>query len=79
MTRLVREKIWDPVTRLWHWVFVVVVATGWSLGTFMAFETVRWHFYLGYTVLPRAAALAARVVSLPAPDRAQRAERRRRT
>ena len=51
MPRLVREKIWDPVTRLWHWVFVIVVATGWSLGTFMAFETIRWHFYLGYTVL----------------------------
>ena len=37
--------------RLWHWIFVAVIATGWGLGKFMAFETIRWHFYLGYCVL----------------------------
>lgn len=51
MGELRREKIWDPVTRLWHWVLAVVVITGWSLGEFMTFSTIDWHFYCGYTVL----------------------------
>jgi cytochrome b len=46
-----REKIWDPVTRLWHWVLALVVTTGWCLGKFMTFSTIEWHFYCGYTVL----------------------------
>ena len=45
------EKIWDPVTRLWHWVLVLSVSVGWSLGKFMSFDTVQWHFYVGYLVL----------------------------
>ncbi len=49
--QLKREKIWDPVTRLWHWALVLVITVGWSFGKFMSFETVRWHFYLGYAVL----------------------------
>lgn len=46
-----REKIWDPVTRLWHWVLVLTVTTGWLLGEFLDFDTIQWHFYTGYTVL----------------------------
>ena len=48
---LKQKKIWDPVTRLWHWVLVLVIGVGWSFGKFMTFDTVRWHFYLGYAVL----------------------------
>lgn len=45
------EKVWDPVTRLWHWVLVVSISVGWSFGRFMSFDTVQWHFYIGYLVL----------------------------
>lgn len=51
MSHLTLEKIWDPVTRLWHWVFVMVIVTGWGLGEFMDFDTIQWHFYLGYCAL----------------------------
>lgn len=51
MKDLQREKIWDPVSRLWHWVFAAAVAANWTLGTFMSFTTVQWHFYVGYLVL----------------------------
>jgi len=44
-------KIWDPVTRLWHWVLAAAVITNWIFGEFMSFDTVSWHFYLGYSVL----------------------------
>lgn len=46
-----QEKIWDPVTRLWHWVLMLAVAIGWSFGKFMSFDNIQWHFYLGYLVL----------------------------
>ncbi len=45
------EKIWDPVTRLWHWVLVLAVSIGWSFGRFMNFDIIQWHFYIGYLVL----------------------------
>jgi cytochrome b len=51
VTQLKLQKIWDPVTRLWHWVLALAVVTNWSLGKFMSFDTIRWHFYLGYMVL----------------------------
>ena len=51
MKALHREKIWDPVTRLWHWLLATVVITGWCLGEFMSFSTIKWHFYCGYTIL----------------------------
>jgi cytochrome b len=51
LQELVQEKIWDPVTRLWHWVLVLSVGVGWSFGKFMSFDTVQWHFYLGYLTL----------------------------
>lgn len=46
-----REKIWDPVTRLWHWALALAVVLNWSFGKFMSFDTVRWHFYGGYLIL----------------------------
>lgn len=45
------EKIWDPVTRLWHWVLVLAVSVGWVFGKYMSFDTVQWHFYIGYLIL----------------------------
>lgn len=51
MEKLAQKKIWDPVTRLWHWILAIVVITNWLLGEFMSFDTIRWHFYLGYTLL----------------------------
>ena len=51
MQGLKQEKIWDPVTRVWHWALVVVIVTGWALGEFMDFDTIQWHFYLGYCAL----------------------------
>lgn len=45
------EKVWDPLTRLWHWVLALVVSAGWYFGEFMSFTTIEWHFYCGYTVL----------------------------
>ena len=46
---LKREKIWDPVTRLWHWALATSVIAGWYFGEFRSFSTIEWHFYLGYT------------------------------
>lgn len=46
-----QEKIWDPVTRLWHWVLMLAVSIGWSFGKYMSFDNIQWHFYLGYLVL----------------------------
>lgn len=46
-----REKIWHPLTRVWHWGLALSVVTAWCLGEFMSFDTVRWHFYLGYLVI----------------------------
>lgn len=51
MSKLELKKIWDPVIRLWHWVLATVVITNWLFGEFMSFDTISWHFYLGYTVL----------------------------
>jgi cytochrome b len=51
VTQLKLQKIWDPVTRLWHWVLALVVILNWVFGEFMSFDTVVWHFYLGYAVL----------------------------
>ena len=51
MRGFTREKIWDPVTRLWHWVLALAVGSGWTIGKFMSFDNIEWHFYLGYLVL----------------------------
>lgn len=39
------------MTRVWHWVLVIAVGTGWSFGKFMSFDVIQWHFYIGYLVL----------------------------
>ena len=39
------------MTRLWHWVLVLAVGVGWSFGKFMTFDTIHWHFYIGYSIL----------------------------
>ena len=51
MPEFEQEKIWDPVTRVWHWVLVLAVSIGWSFGKFMNFDIIQWHFYIGYLVL----------------------------
>ena len=51
MGDLHREKIWDPVTRLWHWALALAVGVSWCFGRYMSFDTVQWHFYLGYLIL----------------------------
>ena len=43
-----QEAVWDPVTRVWHWVLAASVITGWSLGEFRTFSIMQWHIYLGY-------------------------------
>ena len=42
-------KMWDAVTRSWHWALAASVIAGWCLGEFRSFSTIDWHFYLGYT------------------------------
>jgi len=39
------------VTRLWHWVLAIVIVLNWTFGTFMSFDNIEWHFYLGYTAI----------------------------
>ncbi len=46
-----KRKVWDVLLRCWHWIFALAVSGAWYLGEFMEFATIRWHFYLGYTVL----------------------------
>ena len=43
-----REAVWDPATRLWHWLLAASVITGWTLGEFRTFSIMQWHIYLGY-------------------------------
>jgi cytochrome b len=45
---LKQRKIWDPVTRLWHWILVISVTAGLLMGEFMSFSNIQWHFYAGY-------------------------------
>jgi cytochrome b len=42
------EKVWDPVTRIWHWALALSVTVGWLLGEYRTFSTMQWHFYCGY-------------------------------
>jgi cytochrome b len=39
------------VTRVWHWVLALAILLTWPFGKFMSFDTVLWHFYLGYLIL----------------------------
>lgn len=46
---LTEAPVWDLPTRLFHWALVACVSAGWLIGENMAFSTIQWHFYLGYT------------------------------
>jgi cytochrome b len=48
LKELKQRKIWDPVTRLWHWALVISVTAGLLMGEFMSFSNIQWHFYAGY-------------------------------
>lgn len=48
--RFVRERIWDLPTRLFHWLLVVCVCAAWWIGDNREFDTIDYHFYLGYTI-----------------------------
>ena len=43
-----REAVWDPLTRVWHWVLAASVIAGWLLGEFRTFSLMQWHIWLGY-------------------------------
>lgn len=45
---LVRRKVWDIPTRLFHWALVGTVLTGLYLGEYRQFSTIQLHFYFGY-------------------------------
>jgi len=51
MQALIPEKVWDLITRLWHWILVLALSTTFVLGKNMSFENISWHFYLGYFIL----------------------------
>jgi len=42
------SRVWDLPTRIFHWLLVGCVATGWWLGDHLSFDNIQWHFYLGY-------------------------------
>ena len=44
-----QRKVWDPLIRIWHWLLVLTVVTGWWLGENRDFATINYHMYLGYT------------------------------
>ena len=43
-----QQKVWGPVIRIWHWLLVVSVISGWLLGEFRNFSIMQWHIYAGY-------------------------------
>ena len=42
------KKTWSLTIRIWHWLLVVSVVTGWLLGEFRTFSVMQWHIYFGY-------------------------------
>lgn len=50
MASFEQAYVWDRVTRLWHWTFACCVIAGWLLGEFRDFDTIQWHFYIGYAI-----------------------------
>ena len=48
---MTEKVVWDPLIRIWHWSLAVAVVSGWLLGRYMDFDTIQWHFYVGYVVL----------------------------
>ena len=49
--QLERQPVWDPCIRIWHWALACSVTAGWLIGEYREFDTIRWHFYAGYTTL----------------------------
>ena len=45
------QVVWDRLTRIWHWSLATAVVSGWLLGRYMDFDTIQWHFYVGYVIL----------------------------
>ena len=45
------KSVWDPFIRTWHWLLAILVTTSWLLGRYMDFDTIEWHFYIGYWIL----------------------------
>jgi len=48
-TQYQKQKVWDPLIRVWHWLLVISVVSGWLLGEFRTFSIMQWHMYAGYT------------------------------
>ena len=46
-----QQAVWDPLIRAWHWLLASAVIGGWLLGRYMDFDTIQWHFYIGYVIL----------------------------
>ncbi len=46
-----QQVVWDPLIRAWHWLLATAVVGGWLLGRYMDFDTIQWHFYIGYLIL----------------------------
>jgi cytochrome b len=42
------KPVWDPVTRVWHWLLAFCVIGGWLLGEYRTFSIMQWHIYFGY-------------------------------
>lgn len=46
-----KARVWDLPTRVFHWLLVLSVCTGWLLGDNLSFSNINWHFYLGYMTI----------------------------
>ena len=63
------EKVWDPLTRVWHWLLALTVTCGWLLGEYRDFDTIAWHMYFGYTTGTLVVLRLVRGCTGPAPVR----------
>lgn len=45
-----KQKIWDPLLRLFHWLLAGSVILAWYLGKFGP-NVMTWHFWAGYVVI----------------------------
>jgi len=46
----VRERIWDPALRSFHWLLAAAVTTSWVLGEFGP-DVMTFHFWSGYVII----------------------------
>lgn len=42
------RPVWGSTVRVWHWLLVISVTSGWLLGEFRSFTLMQYHFYAGY-------------------------------